>query len=246
MERKGYDIRAYLPRDMVEAVSDVAYKIDVTNRDELERELTRRLGREFSKQVDELMRLLGNPPKIENVPALFWQTSGIELRQALVPFLSKLFVEQATATLGGLPFGVDWALINSRAMDWARRYTFDLVRGIEETSLDALQRAIGSFYENGLTRGDLEDMLQGAFGDTRASMIAVTEVTRASSEGEMGLKRELEAQGITMTAIWNTNNDELVCDICGPLNQKAQGDGWDEAPPAHPNCRCWVNLELPK
>ena len=63
---------------------------------------------------------------------------------------------------------------------------------------------------------------------------------------EKFLEKELAAQGIEMIEVWNTNNDELVCDICEPLNQKEKGDGWDESdgPPAHVRCRCWTNHEL--
>jgi len=78
----------------------------------------------------------------------------------------------------------------------------------------------------------------------RAEMIAVTEVTRAASEGEQAVARELARQGIIMTPFWNTNRDELVCPICEPRNNQEITDGM--FPPAHPRCRCWVNYELPK
>jgi hypothetical protein len=75
-------------------------------------------------------------------------------------------------------------------------------------------------------------------------MIAVTEVTRASVEGERAQVRELAAQGVVLVATWQTANDELVCPVCGPRNGRREGDGWDSPPPAHPRCRCWLNHEV--
>jgi hypothetical protein len=78
----------------------------------------------------------------------------------------------------------------------------------------------------------------------RAEMIAVTEVTRAASQGEQAIARELARAGIVMTPIWNTNQDDIVCPLCGPKNGKEIEDG--QFPPRHPRCRCWVSYELPK
>ena len=79
------------------------------------------------------------------------------------------------------------------------------------------------------------------FSEDRARMIAVTEVTRAFAEGNMAAWRE---SGVIERRRWNTNNDELVCPICGPrhnmvVDMGASFDGIDN-PPAHPRCRCWV------
>jgi len=157
--------------------------------------------------------------------------------------------------------GVDWALVNEAASEWARRYTYDLVRGITNHTREALQRAVGDFFEEGLTRGDLEGQLSSLFGPVRAEMIAVTEVTRAAAEGQQGLVSEVAAQGIEMVDTWSTRNDELVCPICGPLHGR-DADGYDAGrtpywmhpvsgqrygkPPAHPRCRCNDNWRLAK
>lgn len=156
--------------------------------------------------------------------------------------------------------GVDWALVNEAASEWSRRYTYDLVRGITDHTREALQRAVGDFFEEGLTRGDLEGRLSSLFGPVRAEMIAVTEVTRAAAEGQQGLVSEVAAQGIEMVDAWSTRNDELVCPICGPLHGR-DADGYGpgrtpywihplsgqryEKPPAHPRCRCSDEWRLP-
>jgi len=47
--------------------------------------------------------------------------------------------------------------------------------------------------------------------------------------------------------VWQTSGDEKVCEICGPLDGKAE-DEWDdpEGPPAHVNCRCWMTTRVVK
>lgn len=219
---------------------------DVPNREQLEAELAKKLGKLFKSQMARLLELMGDPPNMSNVPQSFWDESGGEFNSVVIPFLEKQFADQAAEAMNGVNIGVDWTLINERAATWARQYTYDLVTGINQTTQAMLNNAISDYYTNGMTIGDLENMIAPSFGPVRAEMIAVTEVTRSSVQGELALSEELRAGGIQMREVWNTNNDELVCPICGPHNQQAMGDGWEEPPPAHPRCRCWVNLELPK
>jgi hypothetical protein len=217
---------------------------DIPNRAELEAELARRFSKLSAAHRRELLSLLGNPPSIGNVPAAFWEKVAAELNGSFVPFLAQIFLDSAERILPDLPIGVDWGLVNERAANWARQYSYELIRNITNTSRRATQEAVAAFFERGQTRGDLEAALTRLFGPTRASMIAVTEVTRAASNGEREIARELAAEGVEMIPIWQTNNDELVCPICGPRHGKQITD--NAYPPAHVNCRCWVNHELPK
>jgi len=156
--------------------------------------------------------------------------------------------------------GADWALVNEAASAWASQYGYDLVQGVTAHTREALQRAVGGFFEEALSREELVGRISGLFGPVRAEMIAVTEVTRAASEGQQGLVTEVAGQGIEMIDTWSTRNDELVCPICGPLHGR-DADGYDAGrvpywihpvsgerygkPPAHPRCRCNDNWRLP-
>ena len=223
--------------------------MDYANRAEREAKLARALGRLSAQQQRVLFDLLGDPPRLENLPAEYWDASAKEWQGALTPEIEAILVDSAEGFMQSLPgLGVDWGLVNRGATDWARRYTYELVRGINDTTRGCLQESIGDYYERGLTLGQLRERLGRYFGPVRADMIATTEVTRASVEGERVIARELAGQGIQMVEVWQTNNDELVCPICGPRNGKPKGDGWTEqdGPPAHPRCRCWVGHELKK
>lgn len=219
---------------------------DIPNRDELEKKLARKLSGLQRTQMMRLLEYLGDPPRLENVPPGFWDEAGKEFASVVSPFLENIFLEQAKEMMMSQPVGVDWALVNQRAVDWAHQYTFDLVRGINDTSRRTLQSTVSAYFERGQTIGELEQAIGNLYSPVRSEMIAITEVTRASVQGELAIAKELSAAGIEMIAIWQTNNDELVCPLCSPLNGKAKGDGWIEPPPAHPRCRCFLNHELPK
>jgi len=147
-----------------------------------------------------------------------------------------------------ISIGIDLDAPNERAAKWAEEYAFDLIKDIDETSLEVVRRAIGGFVgEGGYTIGDIIDLIQPYFGDVRASMIAVTETTRAFAQGQLMAAEELKKEfpEFKIYKTWFTNNDDRVCDICGPLEgveipMDESFYGGEEAPPAHVNCRCWI------
>lgn len=234
--------------------------MDVPNRDQLEAELARVLARQGRNGLSSLMAALGDPPNLANLPADFWTKYDAELQKILMPYLIDVFHEQAETMIGALPsIGVDWALINQAAIDWAKAHTFELVRGITQTTMRTLQTAVSSFFQLGLTREQLEAMIRPLYGPVRTETIVVTEITRAANWGEGKTVQELARQGIFMDCYWGTNNDELVCLICNPLNErKADEYTSDYVPiwihpvtgmrygldPAHPRCRCHRNWRL--
>lgn len=221
--------------------------MDYTNRAEREAKLARLIGRLSAQQQRVIFDLLGDPPSLDNLPLEFWDSTLKEWEGALTPEIEAILVDSAEGFMQSLPgLGVDWGLVNRGATDWARRYAYELVRGINDTTREGLREGIGDYYERGLTLGQLRERLGRYFSPVRADTIATTEVTRASVEGERVVARELSGQGIQMVEVWQTNNDEIVCPVCGPRHGKANGDGWTEndGPPAHPRCRCWVTHEL--
>jgi len=154
----------------------------------------------------------------------------------------ELFVESTALT-------VDWTIYNQKALEFAKTYAFDLIKGIDATSLDRVSAAVQSFIElPGYTIGDLEDLLKPIFGETRSRMIAVTETTRAYAQGQKiaAVEMKKEYPDVRVVKTWFTNNDDKVCELCGPLDgaevdSDAEFDGGIDAPPLHPNCRCWLS-----
>lgn len=174
----------------------------------------------------------------------FWADEARRLLAILLPPLTE-----AAQTGARLALGFNSELANEAAARWAARYTDDLLAQLNTTT----EKLVGGILDEWIQRpGATIGELQRAIGDglvvsqARASAIAVTEATRAFAEGnkiafeEMGIKKMM----------WKTNRDELVCKICGPLNglTREMGQPFGEfngrlfdAPPAHPNCRCWIS-----
>lgn len=220
--------------------------MELSDRMDWERKLARAVGSSNQAALQQLLSYLGDPPDLMRVPVGFWDTTGSALLIAIRPVLEDIYLTQAEAMLGMVPVGVDWALVNAAAASWIRVYGGQLIKDITETSRQAVGDAVGDFFEDQLTMGELTGRLERIFGPVRAEMIAATETTRAAVEGERETVSELEKLGIKFVEIWQTENDELVCPICGPLHNKVEGDGWTKAdgPPAHPQCRCWTNHEV--
>jgi hypothetical protein len=191
------------------------------------------------------------------------------LHDALLPELTATAQLGGQATLlaaaqNGSGIGFAWGQINEQAVAWAELYTSNLVKQITDTTLSQMQTAVAMFHATpGMTRGQLEKLiLDGPSGiedltsktgriisaSERAEMIAVTEVTRSYSAGEVvGLR----ASGLPMVEPtqkppahvkcrcdispfprpdgimswhWLTLNDELVCSICADLNGMDVGE----------------------
>jgi len=203
------------------------------------------VGKEAAKllraQMGQILEVLGDPPDISNVPMTFWDDVGLEAQAAMSRHFRDIYVASAEQVLAAQPIGVDWGLINQRAITWADSYSFDLVQGINQTSRDTVARAVSAFFEEGQTIGDLRAALSHTFGPVRAEMIGTTEVTRSAVQGERAFIAELEKMGIAFKKFWVTSQDERVCPICSPLHERPSEEWISEfptGPPAHPRCRC--------
>ncbi len=182
---------------------------------------------------------------LENKPVDLTQMSD-DLRVALEPVLAGAFVERLESIKQDLPAAIQTPVAGTFAADWARSYTYNLVTGLTNTTQNLLQGAIATFMSTpGMTRQQLEASIAEGFGTRRASLIAVTEATRAASAATNTTQQYLAANGFAFKRVWRTLADELVCTVCGPLNQQNE-DAFPspDGPPAHPGCRCSTTLEL--
>jgi hypothetical protein len=240
------------------------------DRTKLEKRLKKILGKEFDREGKQFLSLLGDPPDIGNVPNSFWSKENVLMANAILPELLGVARNQAEGLADQVSIGVDWGAVNERAVTAARMQTDTLIQQFMATSREGTRltwekffqegQSVGMtiqeyFEQNNITLGDLEAYFEPYFGLRRAEMIAVTETTRAASLGEQALVDEIRSQNpdIIFTPVWETNNDDITCELCGPLNQHASGveyvDGnWDievdGAPPLHVNCRCWLSHDI--
>jgi len=213
-------------------------------KDSAERRLYRLLRTRLGDQLDDVMRKLGDPPDQSKLDGAFWASEQGKMIADIRPQLERMAHESIVTTAATVPILWDEAVIAGEVVDWAQRYTYDLVTGLNDNTQRLLQRVIPRFAETpGMTVGDLRDELTPAFGEARARTIATTEVTRAFAEGQRLVQQQLAQNGVNMERVWHTSADDRVCPICEPLNGKPEKE-WAgiDGPPAHPNCRCWTTL----
>jgi SPP1 gp7 family putative phage head morphogenesis protein len=143
---------------------------------------------------------------------------------------------------------IDWNLPYMSAADWAKQNAGLAYPNLTQEQINAIRKAISSFYINHLNVGQVWELLSPYFDKETAEIITCTEITRASANAEQisGEKIQKDLGGIRIIKIWQTNNDNLVCPICRNLHGKKVDINSPFAkdifiPPAHLGCRCTIN-----
>lgn len=199
----------------------------------------------------------------EALPPSEWQMIWAQVQLETVKlFASPIDAAVARALqLGGIAMiaetgmGIKFDLSNPRAVDYLKNYGAELVKGIDETTREYLQTLITQATEGGWSYKRTAEAIIGRFEefavgsplehiDSRAHLIAVTEMGNAYEEGNMIVARDLQAAGLTMEKSWSTVGDSKVSAGC--LENEAVG--WiplnDAFPSGHqnplrfPGCRC--------
>lgn len=125
---------------------------------------------------------------------------------------------------------------------------------LDGTTVSRLASMIAAGKADAMTNQEVADQISSEFpdiADYRAQMITRTEVARAMNAGDLAGMVE---NGVPTKAWVAAGNNP--CIIC--LNDESDGyipvdsmfESGDEAPPAHPNCECYldagqINLSLP-
>lgn len=146
---------------------------------------------------------------------------------------------------------LDYAEARSASMVGMRRTATGLVPNpnaewqITEGTREFLKGDITEALEEGWSNDVLASKLANnyAFSDSRAMAISRTETIRASNQGALA---SYQASGIVEAKQWTTAEDDLVSEDCeengdaGPIALDDEFPSGDDAPPAHPNCRCVI------
>lgn len=169
----------------------------------------------------------------------------------LIPFLVSTAMSAVEDQATAVGIDVDPAVFGGMITDWASIYSRELVSGLVDTTRNVVQKATTQYLATpGMTREQLMELLEPAFGQVRAEMIAITETTRAHSAASTEYANWLHvAFGLIVEQIWITARDELVCVICGPLDSQSRSvwaADFPHGPPAHPRCRCGLELQVKK
>lgn len=138
-------------------------------------------------------------------------------------------------------FGDLLAQANEDAVAWAAEHAAELVKDVDQVTMQGIQDLVTRAMEDGWSNDKLGDMIEesGGFAESRADMIARTETARADVQGSLaGYRRS----GVVEARQWAVAQDE-VCDDCVELDGKTaaiDADFPEGDPPLHPNCRCAI------
>ena len=181
----------------------------------LERHAARELRRILEKQLRQVMVAVQAGKSLDEILRIFDDTP--ELRTAIERVLLDGGAEGIMAgetQLGGMGISIDWEMVNIAARDWARAYSYELVKGINSTTRKLLQTEVPRWIESGEPLSVLKRDLEPYFGQKRAGLIATTETTRTFQQGAVQTYRDSGVVGGMQVV---TANDEKVCPICAPL-----------------------------
>lgn len=173
----------------------------------------------------------------------FWDGMSVGMWDEIAQTVISVVVKGIDGGIDALPQKAQPFLnldaIYDNVTEFAKTYRFEWIQGLTETTRKQTIKHITNWIQSGSPLSSLETALTPIFGDARARRIAVTEITRLFAAGN---RLAWEGTDFVNQVRWNTARDELVCEICGPLDGTHIGIGdMDAMPPAHINCRCWIS-----
>lgn len=172
----------------------------------------------------------------------WWDQQRSEVLQVLTPLFVDGFIQGAqiaaatgVAVKDDLPvtsFDID--AVNRAAIRAISEYTSEWWQLISERQRETLRAAILAAEEQGLSVRQVMKLLAPAFGEDRAKLIAITEMTTVLGRGA---QEQYRLSGYQWWE-WRTVGDARVDPTC----QQLSGERFPISEPfsaAHPSCRCW-------
>ena len=200
----------------------------------------------------------------EALSPLEWLIIWYEVTQATDKSLSDAADEAIKAALlaGAIQsiaeagIKLSFSLANPRAVAYMQNYGAQLVKNIDEETRSQIQTILNDAIGNGWSYDKAAQAITDKFEqfavgsplehiDSRAHLVAVTEMGNAYCEGNLEVAQELAGAGIEMEKFWSTVGDDKVSQtVCAP--NEAQGwipldqafQSGHERPLGHPGCRC--------
>lgn len=147
------------------------------------------------------------------------------------------YARDRAAELVGVKYDEDGNLIENPNAEWA----------ITETTREDIRDLVEKAFTEGMSPDDLSTAIEDLIDDPdRADMIARTELADAQSEADLEAARE---SGVVSGKEWLIGDGD-ACPICednadaGVIGIDEDFPSGDEAPTAHPGCRCAVSFSV--
>lgn len=153
--------------------------------------------------------------------------------------------------------GFEFDVTDERAVSWIEKHGLELIDDISKTTRERLRDVLETGFEEGHTVDEMSTSIGNIIDDeARAEVIARTETMTASNEGQAEAWDQAVEDGYLTgkeKQVWIVTPDDRLCPMCEALGETepvALGesfqteDGEFDGPPAHPNCRCVLGLEV--
>ncbi|ATW24157.1 minor capsid protein [Candidatus Formimonas warabiya] len=151
-----------------------------------------------------------------------------------------------SAAFASLGVTGSFTTIHLPVLSYMQDYQLGLIRRITQEVRDQIKEELKRGYIQGESIPDIAKRLRNTKLDKgvwpsvekRATVIARTEILRASNQGALHVYNQYQVKRV----IWLTAKDERVCKVCGPLHKKIFPIDQIPfgGPPAHPRCRCFI------
>ena len=205
--------------------------------------LAKVMQKSFAATKATLLSVHGSMDKV--IPEELLSKIASDDSEEAAKILANTYKDGTKAAKAQLGVSVALGTINKKATTWASQHAAELITGIDETTRDGIKKLVAKSMDEGWSPQQLSDSLRDdyLFSDVRAEMIARTETARADTQGNMELYREAGVVGKSWLS------DEEGCEDCaanvadGVIGFEDTFSSGDDAPPAHPQCRCCLQPE---
>lgn len=154
----------------------------------------------------------------------FWSAEEAAFWEIMAPVILELLLAGGESGIAQLPADIqilmNWDVFNQAAVDYLSGYRFTWIKGINATTRTQTARIIQEWIRSGESLDILKAKLAPIFGEVRATKIAVTEVTRAYTNGNL---TAWNASGMVSGKRWNTARDDRVTPLCRALEGQVVG-----------------------
>lgn len=184
----------------------------------------------------------------------------------LSPILGDLVAAEGKAQMDKLPVDVIFDPANEKTQKRLKELVALTGESYTDTTIQLLNKKLGKTIADGGGMAELTATVNSIFDFTETARAARIARTATFGVANTAAREAYKQSGVVKTVKWHTAEDELVCEFCGPMNNKiidvdeiffGEGDqirGRDggtldidfsdvEDPPLHANCRCFTAAE---
>ena len=175
-----------------------------------------------------------------------WSPERLLLKVILTKTLTDALEAGGELTELDTKIDIGWTAQMPTASEFMRKYTLKLAGALTDVTIDRVKNSLATSFDLGEGQAEAVKRLLDVIDDPRrAATIAHTEAVRAFAGGRLGVAAEIGAD----RKRWDATVG--ACEICAPMDGEVVGldesfSSGDDAPPAHPNCRCLVNILMPE